>query len=87
MTIADLKRLIEPLSDDLTVILQKDPEGNGYNYMTGLDPDCMVVDDDWELEITPNKKKLYEDWVGEELTDEEWEELRVQYPDVVVIYP
>lgn len=35
MTVKDLKKLIKDLPDDMPVILQKDPEGNGYSPLNG----------------------------------------------------
>lgn len=53
----------------MEIILQKDPEGNGYSPLRGADPDCIYVEDNtWSgLIYHPNETAERND-----MEEEEW---------------
>lgn len=78
MTVKELKILLENLPDDMLVVQQRDPEGNGYSPTSGADPEAVYHDGD-----------VYNiNWSAEDccLDDDEWEEL-LSGPRCLVIYP
>lgn len=83
ITVKELKSLIEKLPDDMQIVLQRDPEGNGYEYLAGVDPDGVDVSyDERDLEIYDAN------WTATEadMDDEEWNEY-LKGPRVLVLYP
>ena len=62
--------------------VQADSEGNGYRQCAGIDPDCVVTDDDYHAEIASASDTADEMC----LEEDEWAEILKQ-PRVLVIYP
>jgi len=78
MNVKELITLLSKLPDDMEVILQKDPEGNGYSPLDGVDPDCIY-----------NDGECYSgDWsAGDALKDQdEWDEI-LELNRSVVLHP
>lgn len=78
MNVRQLKELVNSIPselNDIIVILQKDPEGNGYNPLRGIDfLQCFWNDEDV---ISSNQ-----------YDSDEWEDLMSDEPEpCVVIYP
>lgn len=64
MKVKELKKMLEEVDEDRIVILQKDPEGNGYSPLAGLDGEnCSYqAETTWYGEVglerlTPKLKK------------------------------
>lgn len=63
MKVKELKKLLEDVSDDRIVILQKDAEGNGYSPLEGIDDESSYqAETTWCGEVgierlTPELKK------------------------------
>jgi hypothetical protein len=72
---------LPPEIDDHDLILQIDPEGNGYQKVNGFDEDCIFYEGDGMVYAT--------DWTAEEadMTEEEWEEFKKENKPCVVVYP
>ena len=47
MNVGDLKKLLEPLQDDVIVVLSKDAEGNGYSPLRDTYLNIYVPDTTW----------------------------------------
>lgn len=78
MTIKQLKERIKNLPDEMEVIMQKDPEGNGYSPADGVDPNTVYIEGD-----------VYDmDWSAEDacMEEVEWEDLKKK-PRALVLYP
>jgi len=78
MNIKELKEVISKLPDDMEVILQKDPEGNGYSPLSGADPDAVYMEGDvYAME-----------WTAEDacMTNEEWAGIKAK-PRALILYP
>lgn len=80
MTVKDLKVAIADLPDEMEVILQKDPEGNGYAPLTETDDHCVFIEDESEVVDTR--------WTAEEACqpEQEWEEFK-QRPKCLLLVP
>ena len=80
MTVAELIRALQACPcQDANVILQRDPEGNGYSPLRGADPESIYVGGD-----------VYDTgWsAGEaDMDPESWEVLKRETPTCVVLYP
>lgn len=80
-----VKKLIEALSEcdpNSEVILQKDPEGNGYSPLEGADNEAICVEDGREYQVYDTK------WsAGDACMDEaEWKQL-MRRKRCVVLFP
>lgn len=67
---------------DVELILQEDPEGNGYRGLIGIDFD-VVWDECQEIVLST-------EWSAEEadMEEDEWEELKAQQSGkIAVLYP
>ena len=79
MTVKELKEELAGLPDDLELVLQIDPEGNGYHPVQGIDGEGIQTDDG---EVFDAK------WTADEacMEEEEWEEFKKR-PRVGIVYP
>ena len=84
MTIGKLKKRIKDLPDDLEVILQKDSEGNGYENASGVDSDCIVVGDGWDIQVYDTTWSYSDAGFDDE---EDWEEFKKEGKRVALIFP
>ena len=68
---------------DVELIMQRDPEGNGYSPMAGIDFNIVLVNGGWEYEV------YNLDWDADEadMDPEEWEELKKNNTGYAVIWP
>lgn len=68
---------------DVELIMQRDPEGNGYSPMAGIDYNIILVNGGWEYEV------YNLDWDADEadMDPEEWEELKKNNTGYAVIWP
>ncbi len=72
---------------DVEILLQEDPEGNGYRSARGVDFEAVMFEQDYEIQVY----KVYNlDWTADEccLDEEEWDKLKSD-PDarVGIIFP
>jgi hypothetical protein len=79
MTVKELKEAIANLPDDMGLVLQIDPEGNGYSPVEGIDPYGILGEDGECYDAT---------WTADEagMEEDEWEEL-CKKPRVGIVYP
>jgi len=78
MTVKELKEVIANLPDDMELVLQVDPEGNGYSPVDGVDPDGIMYDGEcYDATWTADEACMEED---------DWEEL-CKKPRVGVVFP
>lgn len=79
MTVKELKEAIANLPDDMMLVLQVDPEGNGYGPVERIDTDGIMTDDGECFDAT---------WTAEEagMEEDEWEEF-CKRPRVGVFFP
>jgi hypothetical protein len=70
-------------SPDVELVLQTDPEGNGYERVQGVDFDIVYVQGRCEAEVYDRS------WTADEacLDEEEWEEIKRTHSGYAVIYP
>ncbi|HET8688536.1 MAG TPA: hypothetical protein VFM18_18135 [Methanosarcina sp.] len=71
---------------DCEIIMQKDPEGNGFSPMSGIEMDVVYIEDHpyfGEPEVF-SKDREAEDHC---LDENEWEELKKTNSGYAVIYP
>jgi hypothetical protein len=83
MTIKELKEAISDLPDEMEVILQKDPTGNIWAPLRGIDPDAIYIKkQNWSGEVYSTN------WSADDadMSEEEWEELKLK-PKCLVLYP
>lgn len=68
---------------DVELIMQRDPEGNGYSPMAGIDYNIVLVNGGWEYEV------YNLDWDADDadMDPEEWEELKKNNTGYAVIWP
>lgn len=80
MKVHQLKSALEGLPDDMEIVLQKDPEGNGYSTLGGADPGGIYV---------PESGEVYADtWSADDACVDvaEWDLLLLQ-PRTLVLWP
>ena len=80
MKVSELIEILKTLPQEHDVILQKDPEGNGYDTASGA---SVVV-------YTSDRDVYNLDWSADDAcfdSEEEWEEFKKTEQKVVVIYP
>lgn len=79
MTVKELREELANLPDDLELVLQIDPEGNGYNPVRGIDPNGIETDDGDVFDAK---------WTADDacMEDDEWEEFKKR-PRVGIIFP
>lgn len=51
MTVRELIEALQAIDPDMLVVLQKDPEGNGYSPLAGAEPAYYVADSTWSGEV------------------------------------
>ena len=79
-TVKALKKILEGLSDDTRVVLQKDPEGNSYEYLWSYDTSCVYDENEgqaYSVDYSADDHGLEED---------DWAEMKKQ-PKVLVLAP
>jgi len=79
MNVGELIEQLQKLDPKLTVVLQKDDEGNGYRKANGADGDCYTEDlESYWMEVvsSSDRDELIEDFGG----------LEEDYTQVVVLY-
>lgn len=81
MTVNELIKQLKELPGDLQVILQIDPEGNGYDTIRGVE--FCIADKDLE-EVYNINTTAEETWWE---TEEEWETQKQKMKEVAVIFP
>lgn len=83
MKVAELKKALESLPDDMEVIMQKDSEGNGFSPLSGADPDGIYV-----AESTWSGDVYDADWTASEccMDEDEWAELQA-LPRALILFP
>lgn len=81
-TIKDLKGDIEDLPDDMEILLQTDPEGNGYEYIRGIDPECVILEEGYRPEVISTEFTSSE----ADIDEDEWDEI-LKRTKVAVIFP
>jgi len=87
ITLKELKQIINKLPeeyDDSKIVLQKDSEGNGYNYLTGVDNNAIIKD-----ESDFNDLEVYDlSWSFKEacIEENEWEKLKKKQK-CIILYP
>ena len=79
-----VKELIEQLQKEdpeKIIVLQKDPEGNGYREICGVDGNAVFVEGDDECYNTT--------WSAEEagMDEDEWQEFKEMHTNCVVLWP
>ena len=78
MKVRDLIVELVEMNQELDIILQKDPEGNGYSPISGADIDCIYDDGEmWPTYWTANDACMDE---------EEWQEI-LKKDRCCVLYP
>lgn len=82
MNVAELIEELQKLPPDLLVVIQKDPEGNGYYEARGADGNDLCYDDS-DYEGSVGFSKLTEEKIEKGYTEED---LVTGIP-CVVIYP
>ena len=83
MTVKQLRDMISNLPDSMEIILQKDPEGNGYSPLAGVDADCVYLKDG------PVRGEVYSlSWSADDacISEEEWEIIKSK-PKSLVMHP
>ena len=87
MKVKELKKLVASIPDKMNsagVLLQIDPEGNGYETVRGLDDSALVIRHG-RREVDTYDSEWTADEAG--MTEEEWEELKKDGERVVIIFP
>lgn len=84
MNVKELKEAIANLPDDMEVMLQSDPEGNSFDKLYCVDPDCIVKEEE------EREYRVYDtDWsaMDADMEDDEWEEFKDNSPRTLVLSP
>ena len=82
MNVGELKEQIKDLPDNMEVILQEDPEGNGYRNLYIADPNVVIQRYGRQIEV-------YDDnWTHEDadMEEDEWKAL-LEKPRVLILAP
>lgn len=68
---------------DCEVVLQRDPEGNGYEICRGSDHNVAVIQGDYELEVFDLA------WSADDccLDEDEWTDVKQRGQGYVVLFP
>lgn len=78
MNVEELKEIIMDLPDDMEIICQRDPEGNGFSPLCGADSECFYHEGTvYETDSTADENCLDED---------EWIEIS-EGPKSLVLWP
>ena len=80
MKIEELIKILSGMAPERDVILQRDPEGNGYSPIKGAD-DEAVYTDDFDVYAT--------DWSASDacMSEKEWEIFKKKNKKCVVLHP
>lgn len=83
MNVKELRKALEKLPDDMTIVLQKDAEGNGYRRLAGADPDGLIMEDGYDMVVYDKS------WDADDacMDEEEWEEAKEEKETCVVLWP
>ena len=82
-----VKELIEELKKEdpeKDIILQKDPEGNGYSLISGVDGYCVYRTDDYENTVYDTRWNAHDAGFDSE---KEWSTFKNNNENCVVLYP
>jgi hypothetical protein len=83
MNVKELKELLETLTEDMEVVLQKDSEGNGYSPLAGGDTEAVYVPDStWSGDVYSTKWSADDACMG----DDEWKDILAK-PRALILYP
>ena len=84
MKVKELIKELEKLNPEMDVILQKDAEGNGFSLLSGVDDQCIYVEETgWWGEVYDLS------WSADNagMEPEDWEAFKKKHTQVVVLYP
>lgn len=84
MKVSELIEQLKELPGDYRVLLQQDPEGNGYHWGNGA---CIVIPEDPREHRPSYVYDLEHSAEDNCMTEKEWEAIKETYEKVVVIYP
>ena len=85
LTVGELKKQLENFPDCTKVVIQIDPEGNGYRHVRGTD-DAIVE----KIQYRYGLFDVYDpSWSHEDadMLDEEWAAFKQRSSNLVVIFP
>jgi hypothetical protein len=84
MKVKKLIKKLKKMDPEAQVILQKDPEGNGYSPLRGADPDAIYV-----KRNAYSGQVLSTKWTADEccLDEDVWEFMKKNRRKCVVLYP
>jgi len=86
MKVKELKERLKGIDDNMPVILQIDPEGNGYHVLHYVDPDCVTEAVDlYFVEDIYSTQWSYEE-AGFE-NEEDWEDFKKENIKCLVLAP
>lgn len=68
MTVGELKSVLVDMDDNLQILLQTDPEGNGYHQLRGIVSDGFICGEDKDAYMIDNV------YLEDELESEEVED-------------
>ncbi len=83
MNVKELKEAIAHLPDDMEVVVQKDPEGNGYSPLAGADPDAVYIPE------TDKYGDVYSiDWTADDaaMEEDDWKDILAK-PRALILFP
>lgn len=82
MTVGELIEELKKFDPNMEVVLQKDPEGNGYEYLSGADPQGIVIEEEFNIDVYDGN------WTAEEagMDEEDWQHY-LTLPRSVILYP
>jgi hypothetical protein len=83
MKVKELIEQLNSLDPEMDIYIQKDSEGNGFEKLSGADPDGVLIQfDKYEFEIYDASWDATE----ADMDEDEWEEYKAN-PRVLVLYP
>lgn len=83
MNVKELREAIATLPDDMPIVMQVDPEGNGYGYLAGVDPDAVFVENGRELEVYDLSSSADDNCLDED----DWQELKDKNQRALILWP
>lgn len=83
MTIKELIDQLSLMEQNLLVVLQEDPEGNGYRQLKGIDSECVKSSGEFYFDVYSLSYSASDNCMEEG----EWEDLKKNGQRVVVLYP
>lgn len=85
MKVRELIDQLRECNDEAEVVLQIDPEGNGYRPVRGADPDGIV-----DGQVEHQMDEVYDaSWSAADalMEEAEWESFKADNPRVTIIFP